>query len=217
MSKHGNPDRVYTRKPLVKLSCKNCGKPFEVLEHRKDTAKFCTRECYEQFYRIHGWPSGKPRVEKICKKCGKVFWVKPSEPFRKYCSLPCALKDVHRSRKGIPQSDEVRRRMSERYMLHKQAVLKQADSLRKQGFKVLVADTGPRPDIFARKGGKLYAVEVELDNPDWNKYKGLDFFDDVHWVTEQRVGGAKERYKQKLKRAKGSPQGHSSVQGGPRA
>ena len=55
------------------------------------------------------------------------------------------------------------------------------NTLRKQGYKVLLADD-VRPDIIARKDGIVIAKEIEFGEPNYTKYEGIDFFDDVVWI-----------------------------------
>jgi Holliday junction resolvase len=77
--------------------------------------------------------------------------------------------------------------MRERFALHKRAVVEQSEVLKQQGFKVLIVDK-LRPDIIARKGDKTYAIEVEFDKPDYEKYQGIQVFDDVIWILRSSKG-----------------------------
>jgi len=63
---------------MIKKLCKTCGKEFGVLKHRKDSAKFCSRDCKHE--------SG--RTKKTCLFCGKLF---KSTRHRNldYCSREC--------------------------------------------------------------------------------------------------------------------------------
>ena len=66
-------------------TCIQCGKKFKVKLYKKDTAKFCSKECY--------WENkkGKPKGEwftKICPSCGKEFITLKSRE-KKYCSEKC--------------------------------------------------------------------------------------------------------------------------------
>lgn len=178
---------------LTTITCQNCGREFKAKACRLNTkygVKYCSRECYINYYKIHRHPalSRKPKVKLTCKKCGKIFEVKPSEAGmspkgyrRKYCSQKCALTDIHRSRKGSHRTMEEKQKMRERFKFHKKVVIEQAEILKQQGFKVIIVDK-VRPDIIARKDDKIYAVEVELDKPDYGKYEGIEVFDDIMWI-----------------------------------
>jgi endogenous inhibitor of DNA gyrase (YacG/DUF329 family) len=122
-----------------------------------------------------------------CKKCGKRFERIPSRANEKYCSLPCALVDVHRSRKGSHRTEEEKQKIRERFTLHQNAVIEQAEVLKQQGFKVMIIDK-VRPDIIARKDDKVYAVEVEFEKPDYSKYEGIQVFDDIMWILRSSKG-----------------------------
>lgn len=62
---------------MVTLICERCGKPFDVHEHRKDSARFCSKACI------------KNQVTKVCFTCGKNFDVKASHAHGTFC---CSLK-----------------------------------------------------------------------------------------------------------------------------
>jgi PP-loop superfamily ATP-utilizing enzyme len=110
-----------------------------------------------------------------------VFERIPSRANEKYCSLPCALVDVHRSRKGNHRTEEEKQKIRERFILHQKAVIEQTEVLKQQGFKVINIDK-VRPDMIVRKDDKIYAVEVELSKPDYSKYEGVEVFDDIIWI-----------------------------------
>ena len=180
---------------LITVTCRNCGRKFQAKASRLNSKygiKYCSRECYVNYYkRLGRHPSAKPKVKLTCVKCGKVFEVKPSEAGmspkgyrRKYCSQECALTDIHRSRKGIPKTEEEKQKIRERFRLHKEALKEQAKILKQQGFKVMIVDK-VRPDIIARKDDKIYAVEVEFDKPDYDKYEGIEVFDDIIWILKK--------------------------------
>jgi len=65
----------------VDIECKGCGEVFQVREHRKDTAKWCSHECRRQ------------RFTKVCEQCGEEFEVhKCRKDSAKYCSRSCSAK-----------------------------------------------------------------------------------------------------------------------------
>ena len=74
------------------LICEHCGKKFLT---KKSDARFCSRDCYNNYIKIHGG-SRKGRSEKVkvqCAECGKIEYVTPSRA-KKYncCSTECMGK-----------------------------------------------------------------------------------------------------------------------------
>lgn len=70
--------------PIIK-KCLECGTEFKCAPYKKDTANFCSNECYYKHKR------GKRRGEwitKVCPSCGKEFETLKSKQ-RKYCSPEC--------------------------------------------------------------------------------------------------------------------------------
>lgn len=83
----------------VKLVCKQCGKEYEVPHWRKETSKFCSRECQ----RIH--LTAKPNV--ICAICGKPFHLKQSHIDRYKAKLGfCCSRDCNREQMRIRMSGD---------------------------------------------------------------------------------------------------------------
>lgn len=74
----------------VKKICQLCGKEFDVLPARKDSAKYCSRECADHPSVKHAAPNTE------CSFCGKMFHMKESQKRRYkrtlgfYCSLACS-------------------------------------------------------------------------------------------------------------------------------
>jgi hypothetical protein len=89
------------------------------------------------------------------------------------------------SRKGIHPSEASKLKMKDGFKRHAEAILKYTTFLRSRDFKTLNGDWSPKPDIIARKNGKIYAYEIEL-KPEklWNKkkYENVDFFDEIIWL-----------------------------------
>jgi hypothetical protein len=74
------------------LICEHCGKTFLT---KKSDARFCSRDCYNNYIKIHGG-SRKGRSQKVkvqCAECGKIEYVTPSRA-KKYncCSNECMGK-----------------------------------------------------------------------------------------------------------------------------
>jgi len=71
---------------------------------------------------------------------------------------------------------------------HKRMILDEKEKLENQGFRVLLPDQKPIPDMIAIKGDKVYAVEVESygkGSPDYEKYDVPHGFDDVIWIIKE--------------------------------
>ena len=67
---------------------------------------------------------------------------------------------------------------------HNDAITNQMEQFKNEGFRVipLGRQKDIEPDFIAIKDGKVYAVEVELDNPDYKKYDNNKDFDDIYWI-----------------------------------
>lgn len=69
----------------VTCNCIQCGKEFKVSPYKKDTAKFCSRDCHWEYKK--GKPKGK-WITKVCPSCGNEFSVCVTKD-KKYCSQKC--------------------------------------------------------------------------------------------------------------------------------
>ena len=70
------------------LNCNECGKEFKVPPVRKDTAKYCSKECAD-VHRQDG--RRKEKLERFCPLCGKSFLIYACHAERRtYCSYECA-------------------------------------------------------------------------------------------------------------------------------
>lgn len=69
------------KKEGINIECKACGNIFYAPAYRKDTAKFCSKEClnHKQF----------ERRTLVCKGCDKEFIVSNSKRDKKFCSMEC--------------------------------------------------------------------------------------------------------------------------------
>lgn len=111
---------------MIKKVCLTCGKEFTVIPKRRNTAKFCSRECKHAFGRTNkeclfcgklfvttncldkrycsrkcADEVKKKRVEKICKICGKKYEVqKYADKTSKYCSIKCRNKGISKTLNG---------------------------------------------------------------------------------------------------------------------
>lgn len=77
----------------ITLKCQYCGKEFQVIPERKNTAKYCSWEC--QILARKG-KERKPELRRYCVVCGKRFLPKYTqrkhEGWGKYCSMECYNK-----------------------------------------------------------------------------------------------------------------------------
>jgi len=86
----------------VEVVCHTCGKIFEVNIARKETAKYCSRECHNLSQR--GVSNSIPTM-KDCEICGSSFRVIPSRyHLVKYCSMSCygKARSLNYSGKNCP-------------------------------------------------------------------------------------------------------------------
>jgi very-short-patch-repair endonuclease len=87
---------AWNKKEQAKITCKVCGKEFQVKAYRKDKARYCSRACNGKAA-LTGVFEGanSPRynsVEHICRRCGKIFTVKRAHHDQgkyEYCSNAC--------------------------------------------------------------------------------------------------------------------------------
>lgn len=86
---NGNMKKKRIRIKNVELTCKECGKKFMVENHRKNSAKYCCRECSSH---ASGRKLQKYELKTvICPVCGKEFSFKSrnNRKDRTYCSAEC--------------------------------------------------------------------------------------------------------------------------------
>lgn len=73
------------RKEPVIIECLYCGKVFSTVPARRDTTKFCSKECHDNW-------QGRNRIRHECKNCGRAFYTAPSLSGRLFCSKSCHNK-----------------------------------------------------------------------------------------------------------------------------
>lgn len=117
-------------------------------------------------------PRGSAEHKRRVGLVSKYYWKDPE--YREKIKL--ALKK--------PKSEEFKSNVKTANIEHKMALLDEVRILKEQGFKVLNVDK-VRPDIIARKNGKIYAVEVEFSEPDYGKYDSQNIFDDIIWIRKE--------------------------------
>lgn len=72
-------------KNMVDVTCKFCGKIFQVHPYRAETASYCSYSCRSKA------PKTKNRkITKICEHCGKTYETFPCFSASRYCSNDCA-------------------------------------------------------------------------------------------------------------------------------
>lgn len=71
----------WNKKKPVRLTCETCQEPFRVKPYRAETARFCSRQCANEWKRsITGedhWLY--TQVERTCEWCGATFTAKPAK------------------------------------------------------------------------------------------------------------------------------------------
>lgn len=86
------------------ITCKNCGKVFDINLYDKQTQSFCSRKCY-QIYR-----TGGVNPIRICQACGKEFKSKIAAinmGWGKYCSLKCSITSGLKKRWGDGRNETI--------------------------------------------------------------------------------------------------------------
>jgi len=108
-------------------------------------------------------------------------------------NIPCKEETklkISKAEKGRKISEEHKRKIISGSKEHQKVILDEIERLRKEGYKTLNGDLQPRPDIIARKDGKVIAIEVEFRKyPNYEKYNNINFFDDIHWIRKTHGGG----------------------------
>lgn len=97
----GNPCRIKSltlkgKEHHVTLSCRNCGKPFDVMLCMKDKRKICSRACVL---------AHQTNIKVNCIRCGKEFKRYRSEK-NKYCGKSCY--DLTRHETAIARKEQKR-------------------------------------------------------------------------------------------------------------
>ncbi len=188
--------------PRITRKCIYCQKEFVVHIHSKK--KFCSRECYYK-YRTKNLELNTGKVVK-CDFCGKPIYIQPHEfKFKKhFCSRKCHISYMKTNltgkyvkclvcgKKFYTEKNSRRRFCSFKcsrigiQKIHAEEIKKQAKILTKQGYKCVLPDFQPRPDIIAIKNNKVYAVEIEFGIPKVEKYNNTNIYDDIWWIIMGR-------------------------------
>lgn len=152
---------------------------------------------------------------KMNTKPNKTSWKKGQEAWNKGKHMSLEMKhklsDFRKGKEQTPQakeknriahlgrrhtaevkqilSDKVRIRLATGWSASKtmwSRIEAEIPALEKQGFRVIPI-TNVIPDIIAIKGDKVYAVEVEYQRPNYNKYNSLPrmYYDEIIWLVRK--------------------------------
>src|SRR3990167_5365979 len=90
-------------------------------------------------------------------------------------------------RSWYKHSKQFKERMKghKRMMLAHKRILDEVPKLEEQGF-LCIPITSVIPDIIALKDGKVYAIEIEYQKPNLEKYERSKWFDEVVWIIHKK-------------------------------
>lgn len=194
--------------------CKHCGALLgyrqNVFCSHKCEHEFTKGKTWEEMYGLErankirelfhqkraGKPLGNkvPRETRICPICNTSFICMVNKS-TKFCSRKCSI-EFQRGKSLEERYGPERAKLIVKQMLitmkanpinkvgiHYKEILNQAKILEKEGFRCIPIGKVV-PDIIAIKDGKIFAIEVEKGNPNWDKYTDeiRKFFDDIIWV-----------------------------------
>lgn len=145
------------------------------------------------------WNKGQKMSDQMRKKLSESRkGVKHSEESKIKNSLSHIGKTHNLETRKI-LSEKVRARISTGWTASKTAwnrIENEAKILEQEGFRIIPI-TSVIPDIIAIKDGKVYAVEVEYQRPNYEKYNGKfrDYYDDVIWIVKGILGPVRKSLK----------------------
>ena len=91
-------------------------------------------------------------------------------------------------KKGIYPKNWVESR-NKGFEKHDNAITEEMRKFESQGFRVI--PVGRRkdiePDFIVIKDNKVFAVEVELSDPNYEKYSNVKYFDDIIWILKEQA------------------------------
>ena len=170
---------------IYRRKCDYCGKHYE-----RHSARFCSRECWRRWFKKENTNLWKGGSKTRCGICGKIT----PKTKNKFCSRACYnIAHSHRIKQnpnvlmaGIKKVQGKTARDIEWVR-----VLKEAEELKKQGFRVIPIAMKCIPDIIAIKDNKVFAVEVEYNKPNYAKYTDeiRQFYDDIIWILKKKWRG----------------------------
>jgi len=132
--------------------------------------------------------------DRLKKLLHTLYWEKEWSIIEISEQLQVCPETVHRWFKvfNIPKrshKEQQKLSVKKRRERHKKAVLSALEKFEKEGFRCipLSSDLGcPIPDFVALKGGKVYAVEVQMSRNDPKiKYKELKIYDEIIVLKER--------------------------------
>lgn len=177
----------------IKKICVICNKDFETFRRYKKT---CGTECSnllrslsiknsEKFKLAHNsvhWKEaqrqcrlGKPSPRKG-KRLSKESRNKIRNDMLEQYRVNPSMR-FERTKKANRLIRETRER-------HENAVNEEIKKFEDQSFKCVSLEH-LHPDFLACKDGKIYAVEVEFGDPNYDKYNNIKFFDDIIWIRKE--------------------------------
>ena len=149
------------------INCIICNKKFYIIKSTYKTKKFCSNKCRGTYF------TGYNNVTKRLDVQNKI---------RNFRLGKTNNGDGHPMKHSI----ETRQKMKghRKLTLHHERILQEIPELEKQGFRC-VPNTKIIPDIIAIKDNKVYAIEVEYQKPDYNKYTNCKLYDDIIWIVKK--------------------------------
>lgn len=91
---------------MVDIKCKYCGKTFSVSKYRKDTAKYCSRDCKDKSLIGKEPPNKSVWPILICEYCNERYSVPPNQAKRsRFCSRLCQNRWIGANRKRFGQDN----------------------------------------------------------------------------------------------------------------
>ena len=142
----------------------------------------------------------KRRLSQIIKeqyKNGRIHWAKdkhlPSPMQGKHHSEQTKQKIIDGQKAFYQKHPEVLERIKTIGKVSKktefQRIIEEKEELEKQGFRVIPL-CKVIPDLIAIKDNLIFAIEVEYQKPNYNKYtpEFRKFYDDIIWIIKNKRG-----------------------------
>ena len=151
---------------------------------KRDKKGRFTKDSYFAYWK------GKKMPEYLVKKLSEVQGprqrgIKKNLTPKQYKERCKALGKEQKKKRGTHLSEKMKDIIKKSNIEHNDECAKLKQELEKQGFKAIDINA-LKPDIIAVKDGKIYAYEVEFQNPKYEKYNECSFFNDIIWVLKSR-------------------------------
>ena len=167
--------------------CLKCGKEFYAYYFSK---KFCSRKCYFT-YQVHtpSWNKGLTketdiRIKLLAEKISNTL----KRNYRNGQRLPHHIKKqnstqyIHRD--CLPIKQDIIETPGQN--VHQDIIKQEIAEYEKQEFRCIDLSK-VIPDFIAIKDKKVYAVEIELHSPNYDKYNENKFYDDIIWIRYKKI------------------------------